>query len=384
MKDIVKSMKGYKIHEQLILLCSRAECSEAVDRYIQDLILEPVMNWDMFLGVLLNNRVNGVVYNKLIQFKNVPKYIRYYLKTIFEEQSKKVEQHINEIQMVNKALKEAGIHFAFLKGAYMNTFVYKTGERSSNDTDIMVLPQDLKKCGKVLEDMGYAQGSVKDGKFYPAARSEILFARLNTYEIIPYIKLKENVHFPYHEVDINFKLSNDERTGVSERLLDTVQDIENERYSLRIMSNENFLLYLCIHLYREAIMVLKIMAGDDMSLYKFMDVHFFICSKKGALNWDLLFEEAKILERTKDVYYTLYYVEELYPGTLNESVLEKFKPDHIDFLNEYRGRDNTEQVYKWNLEFKKRILNSERKLEAMQNLSEEYDRYNNILKKLKE
>lgn len=146
MKDIIGSMEGYKIYEKLILLCSRADQSEEVDEYIQSLILDSMMNWDMFLGVLLNNRVNGVVYKKLIQYKGIPKYVIYYLRTIYEEQVMKGERHIQEIQIINKALREAHIHYAFLKGAYMNTFVYKVGERSSNDTDIMVWPEDLNKC----------------------------------------------------------------------------------------------------------------------------------------------------------------------------------------------------------------------------------------------
>lgn len=383
MKDIIGSMEGYKIYEKLILLCSRADQSEEVDEYIQSLILDSMMNWDMFLGVLLNNRVNGVVYKKLIQYKGIPKYVIYYLRTIYEEQVMKGERHIQEIQIINKALREAHIHYAFLKGAYMNTFVYKVGERSSNDTDIMVWPEDLNKCGKVLEDMGYRQGYIKDGEFKAATRNDIIFAKMNTYEIVPYIKIMEDSYLPYHVIDINFKLSNDEKKGVSKRILDTVQDVERGKYSLRIMRDENFLLYLCIHLYREATMVLQIMSGTDLTLYKFMDVHFFILDREDSLDWDLMFEEAEILGRLNDIYYTLYYTEELYPGTVCKKNLEKFKPESTDFLNEYKGRDNTKEVYKWNLNFKERVLNSERKLEAMPNISEEYKRYHNILDKLK-
>ena len=384
MKDIISSLEGYKLHEKLILLCSRADQSAEMDEYIQNLILNPMVNWDMFLGVVLNNRVNGVVYNKLTKFKEIPRYIAYYLKTIYNEQAKKVERHIQEIQVVNKVLEEADVHYAFLKGAYMNTFVYKLGERSSNDTDIMVLPDDLNKCGKILEDIGYRQGHVKDGEFKAASRSSILFAKMNTYEVIPYIKKIEDLHFPYHVLDINFKLINDEKKGVSNRILNTVQDVENESYSLRIMSNENFLLYLCIHLYREATMVLKIMFSSDLTLYKFMDVHFFIYSRKDCLDWDAMYNEAKTLNRLLEVYYTLFYTEELYPGTITEEILQKFKPENTDFLNEYKGRDNTNETYKWRLGFKERVLNSDRKIEAMQNISEEYNRYKDLLAKLKD
>ena len=69
-------------HAHLVPILQYSQSAE-MDEYIQNLILNPMVNWDMFLGVLLNNRVNGVVYNKLTKFKEIPKYIEYYLKTIY-------------------------------------------------------------------------------------------------------------------------------------------------------------------------------------------------------------------------------------------------------------------------------------------------------------
>ena len=383
MNTIIEKIQEYKLHEQLILLCSREDSSKEVDEYIQKLIYDPKMNWDLFLGTILNHRINGVVYTKIIKFDKVPKYIRFYLKTIYNEQAKRIKNHIDEIQKVNEQFRKEGIHYSFLKGSYMNTFIYKFGQRISNDTDIMVLPEDLKKCSKILQANGYVQGKMSKEVFYPATKNEILFARMNTYEIVPYIKLFDDEHFPYHEVDINFKLSNDEKDGVSRKMLSTLIDVSNEEYSLKIMNYENFLIYLCTHLYREATMVFKIMSGGDLTLYKFMDIHFFILKLREKINWQKMFEYAKDLKRVEDVYYSLYYVEKLYPCTLDKSVLDIFKPENIDFLNQYKGRDNTKEVYTWDSEFKDRVFNSLHKLEAIKNISQEYERFNQILKKMK-
>lgn len=51
-------------------------------------------------------------------------------------------------------------------------------------------------------------------------------------------------------------------------------------------------------------------------------------------------------DRLKDVYYTLCHNEILYPNTVRREVLEKFKLENIDFLEEYKGRENTGEVYK--------------------------------------
>lgn len=383
MNTVLEKIQEYKLYEQLILLCSREDSSKEVDEYIQKLIYNPKMNWDMFLGIVLNNRINGVVYTKIIKFDKVPKYIRFYLKTIYDEQAKRIKKHIDEIQKINKQFSQEGIHYSFLKGAYMNTFIYKLGQRISNDTDIMVSPEDLKKCSKILEADGYVQGKMSKGNFYPATKKEILFARMNTYEIVPYIKLLDDEHFPYHEVDINFKLSNDENDGISKKMLSTLIDVRNEEYSLKIMNYENFLIYLCVHLYREATMVFKIMSGGDLTMYKFMDIHFFISKLKKEINWKKVLEYAKELRKVNDVYYSLFYVEKLYPGTLDKSVLDIFKPENTDFLNQYKGRDNTNEVYTWDSDFKDRVFDSLHKLEAMKNVSQEYERFNDILKKMK-
>lgn len=380
--DNIKCMEGYELHEKLILFLTRADKTEEIEVFIQEILDNPRLNWDMFLGVVLNNRVSGIVYKRLRKYNAVPKYVIFYLKIIFEAQSKIVKQHIEEIQNVNKALMRSNVHFAFLKGSYMNTFVYDLGERISNDTDVMVWPEDLSECGKVLETLGYIQGEVKNGEIVPASRADILFAKMNTYEIIPYIKKMNSEDFPFHVVDINFKLSNDEKKGVSNRIINKIQDIDNGQYSLRIMTDENFLLYLCIHLYREATMVLKIMSCSDMTLYKFMDVHHFIVNKMNSLNWEKMYEESIALNRLNEVYYTLYFTEELYPGTIDKDILLKFKPENTEFLDEYKGRDNTDEVYKWNLGFKERVLNCNRKIEALSNVEKEYKRFKEIKEKL--
>lgn len=47
---------------------------------------------------------------------------------------------------------------------------------------------------------------------------------------------------------------------------------------------------------------------------------FFILDREDSLDWDLMFEEAEILGRLNDIYYTLYYTEELYPGTVCKKI----------------------------------------------------------------
>ena len=232
--------------------------------------------------------------------------------------------------------------------------------------------------------MGGIQGHIEGEKIVSATKKEVMFSQLNTYETVPVIKKTGNSYLPFHAFDINFRLGNDDKGVMSKIMLQDTEIVRNSRFVLRTMLLEKFLIYLCIHLYREAVMVYKIVRGNDLLLYKFMDIHYFIVSNKRKLSWKRLLDETKTLGRQKDVYYTLYFTEELYPGTVEDGVLEAFDMSEKKYLNQYRGRDNSEEVYDWKLKFHERMFDSVSRIEeARKNIEQEGKRYNKIREELK-
>lgn len=84
------------------------------------------------------------------------------------------------------------------------------------------------------------------------------------------------------------------------------------------------------------------------------------------------------------MYYTLYFTEELYPGTIGDSVLEAFNLIEKMYLNQYRGKDNSKEVYDWSLKFHERMFDSVSRIEeARKNIGQEDKRYNKIREELK-
>ena len=63
----------------------------------------------------------------------------------YENIKKRTNLHCSEILKLDKYFEEAGINYAFFKGAVLNTMYYEFGERLSNDTDLLVDEKDLKK-----------------------------------------------------------------------------------------------------------------------------------------------------------------------------------------------------------------------------------------------
>ena len=384
MNEILEKLKGYESHEQLVLLASRNSIGDEEKDYIEELISLPGFNWYLFLGIAFVNRVNGVVYQNIKDIKDIPKYVKYFLKTAYFEQKKRTELHIAQIQEVEKVLQDNDIKHSFLKGAVLNTLVYEFGERISSDTDMLVSVNDLDKVVSILKEIGYSQGEVYSDVFTPATKKEILFKKLNTYEIVPLAKPVDERHFPFHELDINFRLGNDATIEESESLLMRSSIIGNENYKISSFPIEEFLLFECIHHYREAIMVYKIVRGEDLTLYKFMDIHHLLARFGSVIDWDKLLQITKEMDRIKDVYYTLYFTEILYPQSISEDILNCFKPEDVSFLDEYRGRDNTDEVYKWKKDFIHRVFSYDRQIEAMANIKDEDDRFYSIKDTLRE
>lgn len=370
--------------KQIVLLLSRKDYNSVVAEKIQNIILENRVDWNLFLGLVFNHRVNGVIFNRITKMENVPVTVKRSLQFMLFSQIQRNACHKQEIAKIYYELEKGKVNYAFLKGAVLNFVYYGEGERISNDTDILVNVEDLTKVIKICKKMGYIQGCVKNGEIVPATKKEIMFAQLNTYETVPMIKETGNPYFPFHEFDINFRLGNDDKGEMSKIMLKDTVIVGNSTFKLRTMSLERFLIYLCIHLYREATMVYKIVRGDDLILYKFMDIHYFIISNQQKMSWEKLLKEAKILDRQKDVYYALYFTEKLYPGTVESEILNSFDMLGKDFLNQYRGRDNSEEVYEWKLKFHERMFDDVSRIkEAKKNIEHEDERYNCIRKELK-
>lgn len=381
---IFEAVSRFSKIEQMALLLSRKDYDRAMEDFVQNIIKRESVDWDCFLGLLINHRVNGVVCNRIQGMEKVPVTVRRSLQYMLFAQIQRNVCQKKEISKAFDELEKEGVNYAFLKGAVLNSLYYCEGERISNDIDILVNINDLDKAIKIFEKLGGIQGRIEGEQIVSATKKEIMFAQLNTYETIPIIKKTENSYLPFHTFDINFRLGNDDKKEMAKIMLQDTEVVGNSLFMLRTMSPEKFLIYLCIHLYREAVMVYKIVRGNDLRLYKFMDIHYFIISNKRKLSWERLLEETKTLGRQKDVYYTLYFTEELYPGTVGDCVLEAFNMNEKKYLNQYRGKDNSEEVYDWNLKFHERMFDSVSRIEeARKNIGKVGKRYNKIREELK-
>ncbi|WP_373781422.1 hypothetical protein [Kaistella sp.] len=54
-------LEKYELHEQALLLLTRRELGENEKNYIKDILLNPKLDWEKFVGAAIWHRVNGVI-----------------------------------------------------------------------------------------------------------------------------------------------------------------------------------------------------------------------------------------------------------------------------------------------------------------------------------
>ena len=94
-RSILEKLIKFDSLEQLILLLSRADFNEKFSNYINKLILMEKIDWDRFLGLAINHRVNGVIYKKLRGIEGMPQTVRRALHYMHISQKERNRCHRN-------------------------------------------------------------------------------------------------------------------------------------------------------------------------------------------------------------------------------------------------------------------------------------------------
>ena len=228
------------------------------------------------LGLLFFNRMQGIAYGVLKQgglLGKVNREFRNPLANAYEQNVQKNRSYRECIARLAALLAPCPCRVAMLKGAYL-CFHYPAGYRTANDVDLLVLPKDVTVIGNLLTSAGFRQGAIHNGTFVPATRQEIISSRMLRGETVPYIKEVNLPFMRFFEVDINFSL--DYKNGDADiltRMLSDVSEKAADGLSLPTLSDADFFLHLCAHLYKEATTLPWIEMQRDMTLYKYCDIY---------------------------------------------------------------------------------------------------------------
>lgn len=161
--------------------------------------------------------------------------------------------YFKEIKKVKRAFDKAGIDFAILKGLPLHLYLEKKiPRRIYSDCDLLVKENDIGKIEKIMKNVGYKKfndslSNLHDKfkerdpeiSFYKKLNNAIVFFDIHLEVVFMMTKLgKLEGLYPRSMVK-----------KITEKLLDETQNIKIDGESFRILSWENLLVYLCLHLF---------------------------------------------------------------------------------------------------------------------------------------
>lgn len=300
------------------------------------------LDYPYILGQLLYNRVGGAAYYTLQNLSLLGKMNREFrntLKTVYDTNVIKCESFKKALDYLGEVFKDADFSYALLKGSYLVN-LYPLGLRTSNDIDILSKYEDSTRISELLMKNGFIQGNVRNGEIEKASRAEIISSQINRGETVPFVKEINLPYVRFLEIDINFSLDfkpEHDKNIVGILLDNAVPEIKTACGTMYTLAPEDFLIQLCVHLYKEATVYSWVNFGRDQGLYKYLDIYLFIITFSGTISSTSFIERIKKFGLEKECFYALHGAGELFDACntaeLNE-LLKTIQPDDNSFINE--------------------------------------------------
>jgi hypothetical protein len=333
-----------------------------------ELAMSKNIDWVGLIGYITHNRLSGLFYS--VMSSNgimLSSQLNHELSLMKDIQALRVNALRKQIGEITNKLESCEINHVFLKGSVLSGTVYPEGARSSNDIDILIMPKDVTRVGKALKELGYIQGEYNftTNKLNEFSRQEIIYRRMNWGEVGTYVKMTDLPGLNYTEVDVNISIDwlPSGKENIIEEMICSREKYDVNNLYVPSLRYEDFLIYLCVHLYKEAVLINMVQKLRDYDLYKYVDIYAFLHVFNNKIDWTCLEQRIKSFNLYKECYYALDFARRIFQTLKSNShlsqLLEAIQPENLDYLDQvFDGADQT--LYKWTVPFEKRFLNSKR------------------------
>lgn len=370
---------NHKERELLLKLASKGNekgSAGEVEAILQD---SDKIDWDRLLECAAQHKVISLCFNSLkphidrmLNEGSISKEWVVDMRQQYEKVARRNVEALTQLTDIGRVFDEQGIKFVLLKGLTLAQIVYRmhTALRGFGDIDILITPEDVYTATAVLNNLGYVQGTYdREGDAIIAFPNRMLqdTGRLHLHPFIKRGCIEVEMHTRLEVLSAPFELPTCDMLSRAQYL--------NLTPDLRVLnlSVEDGLLYLCVHLSREARLYYPhIQWGNDLRLIKFCDIRGYIRYHREEIDW----EKAKCLVRTyglqDPVFYALYHCNILYPMAEIGHFLSRIAPENTSYLNEFQTRLYQSARHCWKTtDFKERMFNTNRTLEAKKILLED-------------
>jgi hypothetical protein len=238
------------------------------------------------------------------------------------------------MEKVQRAMFKAGIRFAPVKGGYLIDHLYKNrAVRTTNDIDALIKRSTVSKVDVIMKEMGYCCGDIDllTREVSVPDKSKRMLYKTKMYNLLPYVKFGSNIPNNAVIFDLSFALDFTLNTAIVDEMIDLADIMDGKIW----LKPEHYFIHLCCHHYREASHTEWIRIGKDLTLMKFCDTREFIRNKMNSKNLDNALRFTKQYNCQKAVYFTVYFLREIYDDGYENEILSSLNINDDSYLYEF-------------------------------------------------
>lgn len=255
-----------------------------------------------------------------------------------------------QYQYLLSLLKEkADFPYAIIKGEALSCQAFgEPRKRQSNDIDLLIEKQNLKKLESILLEDGFTTGSL--------TRQEQVIAKAFSHQTAPYQK---KLSFGTLLLDINYELLWGEWDGPRPLVADFLKRREIlPIYDLEVpaLSISDAFLQLCLHHYKDMNSLYHLAQYNPITRRAFQDIAAFWQRRRDELDWTALTSWMDAYQLKPYFYYILYYTAKACEMPALAQQVSSLKTPAGEELLEQFGLARAEKK-RWPLPFEERLDN---------------------------
>lgn len=289
------------------------------------------VDWDYFIEQVKIHKVGGLLFSQLSNRKNfleMPSDVRNFLKNCYNENIKKYHVFKKEFVFLVEQCQLNNLHIIPVKGVSLIQRIYDNpGERTLNDFDFLLPTDERGRLIKTLVKCGYVEGELDEYlTIKPIRRKSSIYTKLFTDGLDPFYKIVNNKTFM---CDVRMRIH-----GNADIVRAMIQHAYyNEGAKRNELSIEDELIYLSEHLYREATSIASIYNKKDLILIKFIDIYNFFKKYEYKIKSEKVIETARKYDLEASVFFTFYYLNEIYQDSRLCKFVNEFGNIHIEDID---------------------------------------------------
>lgn len=325
----------------------------------------PRLDWGAFMDLAIRHRVLGIVARSFDRERLGPigTVRRSVVRAAYLYNAGRARSWERERGQVFAAFAADGIRPVVRKGSYLSTYAYPdVAMRYMEDTDLYVAADEVDQTAKTLERLGYRQGtdSIDRRTVGPLDRDTELFWQLNVSALPPFLRPTSDPYVDVFSIDLRRDLM-EPASGKSvpaEDFRERARRVPLAGEYAWVPSDEDMLLDIAVHLFREATTLSSIRSGKDLCLIRFVDLAQWYGRVKATLDVALLVTLAERYDVAPEIYYALHFADLLFPGLFEAGLLAALRPADLTYLDEYGRLDGRPSM--WPAGFQERLFDRNR------------------------